>query len=42
MRPLSEAEVRAFLDAARRDRFEALHVMAVTTGLRRGELLELR
>jgi integrase len=44
MRPLSETEARAFLDAAGRsgDRFEPLYVMAITTGLRRGELLGLR
>ncbi len=44
MRPLSEAEARAFLDAAREagDRFEPLYVLAITTGLRRGELLGLR
>ncbi len=44
MRPLSEAEARTFLDAARKagDRFEALYVLAITTGLRRGELLGLR
>ena len=44
MRPLSEAEARAFLKAAREsgDRFEALYVLAITTGLRRGELLGLR
>ncbi len=44
MRPLSEGEARAFLDAAREsgDRFEALYVLAITTGLRRGELLGLR
>jgi integrase len=44
MRPLSETEVRAFLDVAREsgDRFEALYVLAITTGLRRGELLGLR
>ncbi len=35
-------EARAFLDAARGDRFEALYVVAVTTGMRRGELLGLR
>jgi integrase len=38
---LSE-EARAFLEAARGDRFEALYVVAVTTGMRRGELLGLR
>ena len=42
MRPLSEVEARAFLDAARGDRFEPLYVLAITTGLRRGELLGLR
>src|ERR671917_380464 len=44
MRPLSETEVRAFLEAASeaRDRFEALYMLAITTGLRRGELLGLR
>src|SRR5215217_2398576 len=44
MRPLSEAEARTLLDTARKtgDRFEALYVLAITTGLRRGELLGLR
>lgn len=44
MRPLSEGEARTFLDAARAsgDRFESLYVLAITTGLRRGELLGLR
>ena len=44
MRPLSEAEARTFLDTAREaeDRFEALYVRAITTGLRRGELLGIR
>lgn len=42
MRPLSETEARAFLDKARSDRFEALYVLAITAGLRRGELLGLR
>lgn len=35
-------EARAFLEAAHGDRFEALYVVAVTTGMRRGELLGLR
>lgn len=39
---LISEEARAFLEAARGDRFEALYVVAVTTGLRRGELLGLR
>ena len=44
MRPLSENEARTFLEAVRRtgERFEALYVLAITTGLRRGELLGLR
>jgi integrase len=42
MRPLSESEARAFLKTACGDRFESLYVLAVTTGLRRGELLGLR
>src|SRR5215203_5601453 len=44
MRPLSESEARAFLEVAGEtgDRFEALYVLAITTGLRRGELLGLR
>ncbi len=42
MRPLSEVEARTFLEVIRGDRFEALYVLAITTGLRRGELLGLR
>lgn len=51
MRPLSEDEARRLLDAAsassanpngEADPFEALYVLAITTGLRRGELLALR
>lgn len=44
MRPLSEDEARHFLDVAGEvgDAFEALYVLAITTGLRRGELLALR
>jgi integrase len=44
MRPLSEDEARRFLDTASEagDRYEALYVLAITTGLRRGELLALR
>src|SRR5918997_2921018 len=44
MRPLSEVEARTFLDVARTsgDRFEPLYMLAITTGLRRGELLRLR
>ena len=42
MHPLSPNEARAFLEAARGERFEALYVLGITTGLRRGELLGLR
>jgi integrase len=42
MHPLSADEVSALLEAARGERFEALYVLAITTGLRRGELLGLR
>lgn len=42
MRPLSAEEARGLLDAARSDRLEALYVLAVTTGMRRGELLGLK
>ncbi len=41
MRALTPAEARTLLDAARGDRLEALYVLAVTTGMRRGELLAL-
>jgi len=42
MRPLSPAEARKLLDAAQGDRLEALYVLAVTTGMRQGELLALK
>jgi len=42
MRPLSPTEARRFLDAARGERFEALYVLAITTGMRQGELPALR
>jgi integrase len=35
-------QTKTLLEAAHGDRFEALYVLAVTTGLRRGELLDLR
>ncbi len=35
-------QTRRFLEAARGDRLEALYVLAVTTGLRQGELLGLK
>jgi integrase len=42
MRPLSAEEVRRLLEAAHGDRLEALYVLGVTTGMRRGELLGLK
>ena len=42
IRPLDAEQARQFLRAAGGDRFEALYVLAVTAGLRIGELLALR
>jgi integrase len=42
MQPLSRDQVRIFLDTVRGDRMEALYVLAVTAGLRQGELLALK
>jgi integrase len=42
MRPLTAEQVRILFDAAAGDRLEALYVLAVTTGLRQGELLGLK
>jgi integrase len=42
MHPLSAHEARRLLDAAREDRLEALYVLALHTGMRRGELLGLK
>jgi len=42
MRPLSAEETRRLLDAVHGDRLEALYMLAVTTGMRRGELLGLK
>ncbi|MDP2727158.1 MAG: site-specific integrase [Dehalococcoidia bacterium] len=42
LRTLSPEEARRFLEAAEGDRFEALYVLALTTGLRQGEMLGLR
>src|SRR5205823_4213073 len=39
---LNPEQARRFLLEARRDRFEALYVLAITTGMRQGELLALR
>jgi integrase len=40
--PLTVEQVKVLLEAIRGDRFEALYVIAVTAGLRQGELLGLR
>jgi integrase len=42
MKPLDREQARRFLDAARGHRHEALFVLAITTGMRIGELLGLR
>jgi integrase len=42
MRVLTPEQVRTFLEAAKGDRLESLYVLAITTGLREGELLGLR
>lgn len=42
MRALSPDEARRLLHAAKGNRFEALYTIAVTTGMREGELLGLR
>lgn len=42
IQPLSREQVRTFLSAVSGDRLEALYVVAITAGLRRGELLGLK
>jgi integrase len=42
IRPLSPEQVRTLLSEAHGDRLEALYVLAVTTGMRQGELLGLK
>jgi integrase len=42
MHPLSAQQARELLEAARKDRLEALYILAVHTGMRRGELLGLK
>jgi integrase len=42
MHPLSAHEARKLLEAAQGDRLEALYVLAIHTGMRRGELLGLK
>jgi integrase len=42
IRPLDSEQVRALFETARGDRLEALYVVAITAGLRAGELLGLK
>ncbi|MBV9100379.1 MAG: site-specific integrase, partial [Candidatus Dormibacteraeota bacterium] len=42
MQTLDREQTRALLEAARGDRLQALYVLAVTAGMRQGELLALR
>jgi len=42
MQPLSPDQARALLEAARGEKLEALHVLALTTRLRQGEFLGLK
>lgn len=42
IRPLDREQVRVFLEAVSGDRLEALYVVAITAGVRAGELLGLR
>jgi integrase len=41
IRPLSPEQIKRFLEVAKGDRFDALYVLAIHTGLRQGELLGL-
>jgi integrase len=41
-RPLDRAQVKRLLRAATGDRLEAIYVLAITAGLREGELLGLK
>jgi integrase len=42
VKPLTQDQLRTLLDAANGDKLEALYVLAITTGMRQGELLGLR
>jgi integrase len=42
IRPLTPEQAKTLFEAAKGDRLEALYVLAVTTGLRQGELLGLK
>ena len=40
--PLNEEQVRKLLESARGDKLEALYILAITTGMRQGEILGLQ
>jgi integrase len=42
MQPLTTEQVKVLFEAAKGDRLEALYILAVTAGLRQGELLGLK
>jgi integrase len=42
IRPLTPEQVKMLFEVVKEDRLEALYVLAVTTGLRQGELLGLK
>ena len=42
IRPLDREQVRAFFEAVSGERLEPLYVLAITAGLRKGELLGLK
>ncbi|HLM78157.1 MAG TPA: site-specific integrase [Rubrobacteraceae bacterium] len=42
IRPLSPEQARTLLEAVRGDKLEALYMLAITTGMRQGELLGLK
>jgi integrase len=42
IKPLTQGQMRTLLDTAKGDNLEALYVLAITTGMRQGELLGLQ
>ena len=42
IKPLSGEQVKVLLEAAEEDKLHALYILAVTTGMRQGELLGLK
>ena len=42
MQPLTPAQAKRLLENVRKDRLRALYILAITAGLREGELLGLR